>query len=100
MSVGYNVVDSIHHHLLQALIHGICIREVNPGEGAHMLEGLSVTAADAAEESSLMRGLEGLFQSIQFGIESVPRCRVPGSKGGEDHLKEIIGEGHHELVNL
>ena len=98
VSVGYNV-DSIHHCLPQALIHGICIREVNLGEGAHMLEGFSVTMADAAEESSLMHVLEGLFQSIQFGIESVPRCRVPDSKGGEDHLREIIGKGCHELVN-
>ena len=91
VSVGY-YVDSIHHRLSQALIHGVSIREVNPGEGAHMLEGLGVTAADVVEESSLMRVLEGLFQSIQFGIESVPRCHVPGSKGGENHLREIIGK--------
>ena len=64
-----------------------------------MLEGLGVPAADAVEDSPLMHVLEGLLQSIQFGIESVPRSRVPGGKGGENHLREIVGEGHHELVN-
>ena len=65
-----------------------------------MLEGLGVSVADAVEDSPLMRVLEGLLQSVQFGIESVLRSRVPGSKGGENHLREIVGEGRHELVNL
>ena len=98
VSVGYDV-DSIHHRLPQALIHHISIREVDLGEGAHMLEGLDVPVADAVEDSPLMHVLEGLLQSVQFGIESVPRSRVPGSKGGENHLREIVGKGHHELVN-
>ena len=64
-----------------------------------MLESLGVPAADAVEDSPFMLVLKGLLQSIQFGIKSVARHRLPGSKGCEDHLREIIREGLHELVN-